>query len=385
MALARPARGSGIGGPRCGGGCRARLFSAGLPFVSDPLLISLLNALSVGLLLFMLAAGLSLILGLMGVLNMAHAGFYLLGAYAGHALTAPLGYVGALMVAPVLVGLLGAALHGPLLRPRRAAAGPRAHAADLLVTWGLGLLLVEAVQLIWGRSPLATPLPELLQAPAFTLLRDAPGHRQIWAGAAPAAACAAGGCIAFPASRVLVMGVALTLAAALWLFLRHTRSGLIVQAALTHPQMVAALGHDVTAVQRRVFGLGCAMAALAGAISGSLFTVEPSLATQLGPLLFVVLVIGGSGSLAGALLGSLLVGALQTLPLAFDLRLVDLLAWLPGMPPIGPQTPLWSVWRLGLPQLAGVMPYLMMIAVLVWRPHGLLAATGLKTGEDGTR
>lgn len=356
------------------------------PPVSDPLLIALLNALSVGLLLFMLAAGLSLILGLMGVLNMAHAGFYLLGAYAGHALTAPLGYAGALLLAPLVVGLLGAALHGPLLRPRPTQdLGPRAHQAELLLTWGLGLLLVEAVQLVWGRSPLAARLPEALQGPAFTLLREADGQRRIWLGAAPAAACAQAGCIAFPASRAFVMAVAVALAAALWLFLRHTRSGLVVQAALTHPRMVQALGHDVTAVQRRVFGLGCAMAGLAGAISGSLFTVEPALATQLGPLLFVVLVIGGSGSLGGALLGSLLVGALQTLPLAFDLRLADLLALLPGMPPIGPQTPWWSLWRLGLPQLAGVMPYLMMIAVLVWRPHGLLTAIGLKAGEDGSR
>lgn len=357
--------------------------------MSDPLLISLLNALSVGLLLFMLAAGLSLILGLMGVLNMAHAGFYLLGAYAGHALTGPLGYAGTLLVAPLLVGLLGAALHGPLLRPRRMPApggtAPASHQAELLVTWGLGLLLVEAVQLVWGRSPLAAQLPQALQAPAFTLSQGADGQRQVWLGAAPQAACAAGACIAFPASRAFVMAVALGLAAVLWVFLRHTRSGLVVQAALTHPRMVAALGHDVTAVQRRVFGLGCAMAALAGAVGGSLFSVEPALATQLGPLLFVVLVIGGSGSLAGALLGSLLVGALQTLPLAFDLRLADLLAWVPGLPPIGPQTPLWSLWRLGLPQLAGLMPYLMMIAVLVWRPHGLLTAIGLKAGEDGTR
>ncbi len=311
------------------------------------LLIALLNGLSYGLLLFMLSAGLTLIFSMMGVLNFAHASFYMLGAYLAYTLSAPLGFWAALVLAPVLVGALGMAFERYALR--------RVHrfgqASELLATFGLSYLIVEIVQLIWGRQAVPYGLPPLLQGPLFTLFD-----------------------VQFPRSRAFIMLVAVCMLLALWLLLARTRWGLIIQAALTHPQMTQALGHDVPRVFMLVFGSGAALAALAGVIGGNTYVTEPAMAHALGPIIFVVVVVGGMGSLGGAFVASLLIGCVQTLAVALDLSLLDALhalGWLDAQDYAHiPRSGHWL--RLTLAQLAPMLPYVLLIAVLLWRPRGLM-------------
>ncbi len=312
----------------------------------ESLLLSLLNGLSYGLLLFMLSAGLTLIYSMMGVLNFAHASFYMLGAYIGATLSAWLGFWPALLLAPLGVGLLGAGFEaGCLRRVHR-----HGHVPELLVTFGLGYVVLELVQLAWGRQPLDFRPPELLQGPAFTLVHGASSGTG-WAWGAAGEVCRAAGviCHPFPATRVFAVVVALAMWLALWL-LQRTRIGLVVQAALTHPEMVEALGHDLPRVFMGVFGAGAALAGLAGVVGGSTFVTEPGMAAAVGPVIFVVVVVGGLGSLAGAFLASLLIALIQTFAVAYDGML------LPG---------------LGLAQVAPMLPYLLLVLVLLLRPAGL--------------
>ena len=313
----------------------------------ETIALTLLNGLAYGLLLFMLSAGLTLIFSMMGVLNFAHAAFYMLGAYLGHAIAARWGFVAALLLAPLAVGVLGADVeHAVLRRVHRLG-----HVAELLVTFGLSYVIVEAVQLAWGRGPVAFAPPPWLAGPAFTLLRDASGVALIWGAAG--AACAAATCSPFPATRVFMMAVALLMLLAMWLLLARTRIGLVIRAALTHPRMVEALGHDVPRVFMAVFGAGAALAALAGVVGGSTFVTEPGMAAAVGSVVFVVVVVGGVGSLGGAFAASLLIGLLQTLAVGFD------------RPGFG---------GFSLAQLAPVLPFALLVAVLVLRPGGLLGA-----------
>ena len=334
----------------------------------DSLWIVLLDALGGGLLLFMLGSGLTLILGMMGVLNFAHASLYLLGAYLGHTLSAALGFGAALLLAPLAVGLLGAAFERGVLRRVR----PQGHVAELLATFGLSVVLVEAVQLLWGRAPLPVQPPPWLQGAAFTQV-DSVQHGVSWVlGAAPASLCEPWEqvrCARFPMARAFAMVVSLGMLALLALLLKRTRIGLVVQASLTHPAMVQALGHDLPRIQLAVFGTGCALAGLAGVIAGVMFVTEPSMALTVGSILFVVVVVGGLGSLGGAFVASLAVGLLQSLPVAVDASLADLLNRLGA--DVGPQSPGWALWRLSLAQAGPVLPYLLLVAVLVLRPRGL--------------
>ena len=299
----------------------------------ETLAVSLLNGVSYGLLLFMLSSGLTLIFSMMGVLNFAHAAFYMLGAYLGYALSAHLGFLSALFLVPLVTGLLGAAFERHVLRRVH----PLGHVPELLVTFGLGLVLHELVQLVWGTGPVNYRVPSWLDGPLFTLYGTQ-----------------------FPLYRAFIMAVALAVLALLGLMLRHSRLGLVVQAALTHPQAVQALGHDVPRVFMAVFGMGSGLAGLAGVLGGNAFVTEPGMAATLGSVLFVVIVVGGMGSLSGALLASLLIGLLQTLAVGLDQSLGQLLE-LSG--------PLAAV---RLSQLAPVLPFALMVAVLVWRPRGLL-------------
>jgi branched-chain amino acid transport system permease protein len=299
----------------------------------ETLAVSLLNGVSYGLLLFMLSSGLTLIFSMMGVLNFAHAAFYMLGAYLGYALSAHLGFLSALLLVPLATGLLGAVFERHVLRRVH----PLGHVPELLVTFGLGLVLHELVQLVWGTGPVNYRVPSWLDGPLFTLYGTQ-----------------------FPLYRAFIMAVALAVLALLGLMLRHSRLGLVVQAALTHPQAVQALGHDVPRVFMAVFGVGSGLAGLAGVLGGNAFVTEPGMAATLGSVLFVVIVVGGMGSLTGALLASLLIGLLQTLAVGLDQSLGQLLE-LSG--------PLAAV---RLSQLAPVLPFALMVAVLVWRPRGLL-------------
>lgn len=287
----------------------------------DILYVPLLNGLSYGLLLFLLGAGLTLIFSLMGVMNFAHAGFYMLGAYLGLAATPLLGFWAALAVAPLAAGALGGAFQRVVLA-RVHRLGP-VH--EMLATFGLLLLMTEAVQLVWGRAPLPAQVPALLQGPA-------------WPG---------GG---FPAYRAFMMAAALIVLTVLALVFVRTRLGLVLRAALSQPQTLQALGHDLPRIRRGVFAGGCALAGLAGAIGGNAFTTEPAMAAALGPLLFVIVVIGGLGSLAGAFVAALAVGLVQSFAVAFDVRLGGVAA----------------------SQLAPLLPYALLVLLLALRPAGLM-------------
>ena len=226
----------------------------------DQILINVLNGVSSGLLLFMLSSGLTLIFSMMGVLNFAHASFYMLGAYFAYSLTRVVGFWPALVLAPIVVGLLGAVFEPTALRRVH----KFGHVAELLITFGLSYVILELVQLVWGRAPVAFDPPAFLQGPAFTLVQSADGLSLV-AGARTGRGVPCGrSARAFPTTRAFMMVVALAMLVALWLLLTRTRIGLVIQAALTHPEMVEALGHNVPRVFMLVFGGGCALAGLAG-------------------------------------------------------------------------------------------------------------------------
>lgn len=291
------------------------------------LLVSLLNGLSYSLLLFLLSAGLTVVFSLMGVLNFAHASFYMLGAYLGFQISLWFAQFGgfwiALVLAPLAVGALGMLVERHLLR----AIHRRGQTAELLLTFGLAYLIAEAVQLLWGRSALPFHPPASLEGALFSLYGSA-----------------------FPAWRAFMMALALAMLAAIALTLRYTRVGLIVQAAFTHPHMVEALGHDVPRIFMWTFGAGTALAGLAGVIGGSAFVTEPGMAAAIGPIVFVIVVIGGLGSLPGAFIASMAVGFMQTFAVGLD----------------------FAVAGVSIAQAAPVLPFLAMVLVLLFRPSGLL-------------
>ncbi|ROR48047.1 branched-chain amino acid ABC transporter permease [Diaphorobacter sp. C33] len=305
--------------------------------------ISLLNGVSYGLLLFMLSSGLTLIFSMMGVLNFAHTSFYMLGAYFAYTLSGAIGFWPALVVAPLLVGALGAVFERYALRRVH----KFGHVPELLVTFGLSYLILEVVQLVWGRSTVPYGLPAQLQGPLFTLYGTQ-----------------------FPKSRSFVMLVAVLMLLSVWLLLTRTRIGLVIQAALKHPHMVEALGHNVPRVFMLVFGGGCALAGLAGVIGGNTYVTEPAMAASVGSIIFVVVVVGGMGSLAGAFLASLIIGLVQTFAVALDYSLVHAFARL-GIQ-VTEQTFGYPLFKLTISQVAPILPYLFLVLILIFRPKGLL-------------
>ena len=303
--------------------------------------IDALNGVSYGLLLFMLSAGLTLIFSMLGVLNFAHASFYMLGAYVGFSVAARAGFWWALVIAPLAVGLMGATLERWLLRRVR----PHGHLAELLLTFGAAYLIGEGVKLVWGLQALSVTVPDVLQGP----LLDVYG-------------------VAFSRYRAFMMAVAVAMLLVLYVVLRVSKAGLIVRAALTHPQAVEALGHDVPRVFTGVFAAGTALAALAGVIGAPLFVLEPAMAESVGSIVFVVVVIGGLGSLGGALVASLVIGCLQTFAVSTDISLGDLL----GDLFIDFDRSLPDAWSaLTLAQLAPLLPYVLLVAMLAVRSRGL--------------
>jgi branched-chain amino acid transport system permease protein len=331
-------------------------------------LISLLNGVSYGLLLFMLSAGLTLIFSMMGVLNFAHASFYMLGAYLGYSLSSLWGFVPALILAPLGVGLLGAAFEKWFLRRVHA----HGHVPELLITFGLTYVVLEVVQLLWGRAAVPFSPPPWLQGPAFTLIGGGAFADVQWVwGSTSAAACQAPAlCSPFPATRAFMMAVALAMVLSLWSLITHTRLGLVIQAALTHPQALQTLGHNVPRVFMCVFGVGTGLAALAGVIGGSTFVTDPSMAATVGTVTFVVIVIGGLGSLAGAFWASVLMGTVQTMAVAIDLSLSDL--WLALGLPLQASAAASSWLTMSLAQAAPILPYLILVLILMVRPRGLM-------------
>jgi branched-chain amino acid transport system permease protein len=301
-------------------------------------IVATLNGVSYGLLLFMLSAGLTLIFSMLGVLNFAHASFYMLGAYLGYSMAAHLGFGWALVGAPLVVGLLGAAIEAVLLRRVRAH-GPL---AELLLTFGLAYLLAEFVKLVWGLSSVSIDLPAVLDG---SLLR--------WGDAT------------FSRYRAFMMTMSVGTLGALFALLRTSRTGLVLRAALTHAGAVEALGHDVARIGTLVFAIGTALAALAGVIGAPLAVVEPGMAEAVGSIVFVVVIVGGLGSLGGAFAASLLIGCLQTWAVGSTASLGTLARTVGARLP-----PNWA--SIGLAQVAPLLPYALLVAALACRPQGFL-------------
>jgi branched-chain amino acid transport system permease protein len=334
--------------------------------------ISMLNGLSYGLLLFMLSSGLTLIFSMMGVLNFAHASFYMLGAYIAYSIAKITGFWPGLVIAPIVVGVLGSLFERWCLRRVH----KFGHVPELLITFGLSFVVIELVQLVWGRNPVDFPPPDVLRGPAFTIVNSSAQGLSVVAGEAPPAMCSAAEaavrvvCSPFPATRGFMMLVAIVMLVGLWLLLTRTRVGLVIQSALTHPDTVEALGHNVPRVFMLVFGAGSALAGLAGVIGGFTFVTEPAMAAAVGSVIFVVVVVGGMGSLAGAFVASLLIGVIQTFAVGVDASLMGAFQTL-GMA-ITPASPGYTLWKLKISQIAPILPYVFLVLILIFRPKGLL-------------
>jgi branched-chain amino acid transport system permease protein len=319
-----------------------------------------------------LSSGLTLIFSMMGVLNFAHASFYMLGAYVGYTVSRLVGFWPSLLIAPLVVGAMGALFERFFLRKVH----KFGHVAELLITFGLSYVIFELVQLVWGRIAIDFRPPEPLQGPAFTLINHSVKGLSVLWGAAPAELCSAADvavrvvCSPFPATRGFMMLVAMVMLVSVWLLLTRTRVGLVIQAALTHPETVEALGHNVPMVFMMVFGAGAGLAGLAGVIGGSTFLTEPTMAATVGSVIFVVVVVGGMGSLSGAFLASVLIGVIQTFAVAFDYSLATMASQL-GLQ-LGSGVLGNSFVKLTLSQVAPILPYLFLVLILIFRPKGLL-------------
>ena len=326
--------------------------------------ISMLNGVSYGLLLFMLSSGLTLIFSMMGVLNFAHASFYMLGAYFGYTLSGTLGFWPALLIAPVLTGAAGALFESQVLRRVH----KMGHVSELLVTFGLSYIVLEVVQLIWGRVAVEFMPPTELQGPLFTLINHSTAGLSLVSGAGGAAVRIV--CTPFPATRGFIMLTAIGMMVSLWWVLTRTRAGLIIQAALTHPDTVETLGHNVPRIFMLVFAMGTGLAGLAGVIGGFTFITEPAMAATVGSVIFVVVVVGGIGSLSGAFLASLLIGVVQTFAVAVDYSILQMLKDIGFTMSAEAQNN--TMLKLSISQAAPVLPYLLLVLILIFRPRGLL-------------
>jgi branched-chain amino acid transport system permease protein len=308
----------------------------------DTFVFSLLNGTVYGLLLFMVSAGLTLVFGMMGVLNFAHASFYMLGAYFAYTLQGLIGFGPALVVATLLSGAVGVVVERWFLRRVH----HHGHAHELLLTFGLSFIIAETIKLFFGNYPVDYRIPPALDFAAFTI-----GRQQV------------------PAYRVLMAAVAIAMFAALYLLLTRTRIGIVVRAAIYKPRMAQALGHNVQLVFMGVFGVGAALAGLAGAVAGAFYTTNPNMALEVGVLVFVVVVVGGLGSLGGAMLASLLIGIVTSLAVGVDRSLADLLAvvgagaWAQAV---------GGLMTLKLSSLAATLPFALMLLILLVRPSGLM-------------
>jgi branched-chain amino acid transport system permease protein len=299
------------------------------------LLEQLLNGVQLGVMLFLLAAGLTLVFGIMGVINLAHGSLYMVGAFASAFVAAQ---TGSFLLA-LLAGLLAAALCGMAVEYvvlRRLYA--RDHLDQVLATFGLILFFNQGMVLLFGRQPLFVDIPPLLQ-----------GAVQIIPG------------VPYPAYRIAIIGVGLLVGLGLWFLLQRTRVGMLVRAGATHREMVRALGVDVRLLYTLLFGLGALLAGLAGLMAGPIFSVQVGMGEQILIQTFVVIVIGGLGSVRGAVAGAMVVGLVDTL----------LRAYLPAALRAVMQGAEADALAAGL---ASMGIYVLMALVLLVRPRGLFPA-----------
>lgn len=301
---------------------------------------SIFNGVLYGTLLFMMSSGLTLIFGMMGVLNFAHASFYMLGAYFAYTFGLGTGFWLALFLAPIAVGAMGALVERYGLRRVH----QYGHVPELLFTFGLAYVIEELVALFWGTVPVPYKAPDALNTTAFTMF----GLDYSW-------------------FKVFILLVAIAMFVGLWVLIKKTRAGLIIQGALSRPDMVGALGHNVPMVFTLVFAFGCALAGLGGVVGGIHFVTDPGMAFMMGPIVFVVVVLGGLGSVPGALVASLIIGILQTFFLSVNFSLADSIGTL-GIEDSG----FFGVlWHMEATRIAPVLPFLLLVLTLIFRPRGL--------------
>jgi branched-chain amino acid transport system permease protein len=277
--------------------------------------VQALHGLVYGMLLFLVSSGLTLIFGMMGVLNFAHGALYMLGAYFSFSVLRWTGnFWLSLLLAPLAVAVVGVVMERFFLRKVHA----YGHAHELLITFGIAYIIEELVKMIWGNKPLLVVLPPSLSGSAAFLG------------------------IQYPVYRLFILGVSLLVFILLFSVLFKTRAGIIVRAAVANKKMTDALGFNVPLIFLLLFGMGAWLAGLAGVIGGPYLITNPGMAGTIIIDLFVVVVVGGLGSVEGALLASLLIGWIQSFGILF------------------------------LPQFAIVFEFLLMALVLIFKPHGLL-------------
>ncbi|NMY06154.1 branched-chain amino acid ABC transporter permease [Pseudomonas sp. WS 5059] len=310
------------------------------------LTVSLLNGVIYGLLLFMVSAGLTLIFGMMGVLNFAHASFYMVGAYLAYTLQKFVGFSAAVVLSTLLVGLLGVIVERFFLRRVH----KHGHAHELLLTFGLTFIIAELIKLFYGNFSVEYRVPEFLNFAAFQVFSTD-----------------------YPFYRLLMGVVSLLVFGLIYLLLTRTRVGIVVRAAIHRPQMAEALGHNVPLVFMAVFGIGAALAGLAGALAGAFYTTNPNMALELGVIVFVVVVVGGLGSMAGAMIASLLIGLISSFAVGVDLSLASLLA-LVGAGDWAQQ--MGGLMILKVSSVAATIPFALMLLILLIRPSGLMGEKG---------
>ena len=294
-----------------------------------------LNGLQLGITLFLMSAGLTLVFGIMQVINLAHGSFYMIGAYVGATVAAQTGS----FLLGVIVALPASALAGMVVEfivLRRLY--NREHLDQVLATFGLIMFFNELTRIIWGRQPLFMDAPLWLSG-SIELL---PG-------------------LIYPIYRLAVIAVGLSVALSLWLLFAKTRLGMQIRAGASNREMVGALGVNIKLLYTLVFGLGSLLAGLAGVMAGPILAVESGMGESILILTFVVVVIGGIGSIRGAVVGALLVGMVDTLGRAFLPTLFRLV--------------LDSAFADGVAaSLASMSIYILMAIVLVWKPRGLFPA-----------
>ena len=286
-------------------------------------LIQCLNSLQYGLLLFLVASGLTLIFGIMGVINLAHGAFYMIGAYMAYALAPPVaatfggGFFSVMAVGVVLSVLLGYALEWAFY----SFLYEREHLQQVLMTYGLSLVFEELRSMLVGDDVYGVEIPAWL-----------------------AGKLALGDVMTYPVYRLFISGVCLALALGMYLVFTRTRLGMMIRAGSTNREMVQSLGIDIKFLYRVVFAAGVAIAVLAGMVAAPVSSVYPGMGNSVLIICFVVVVIGGIGSIRGALLAALLIGVVDTFG------------------------------KVLLPQAAGVLVYVLMALILLWKPDGLFKA-----------
>ncbi len=296
-----------------------------------------LNGLQFGVMLFLMAAGLTLVFGIMNFINLAHGSLYMVGAYLTVAATQ---WTGSYLLG-VALGLAGTLVVGMIVEVvALRTLYDRDHLDQVLATFGLILFFNELVAIVWGRAALFSSGPSWLS-----------GHIDLFTGSS------------YPKYRAAIIAVGLVVALILWYVVTRTRLGMLIRAGASNRTMVAALGVNIRLLYTVVFGFGAALAGLAGLLAGPIYNVQPGMGELILIQVFVVIVIGGIGSIRGALVGAIIVGVVDTLGRAFLKPLLGTLISPPAAESAGPA-------------LASMLIYLLMAVVLAFRPQGLFPSRG---------